>query len=160
MSSGFEISFEIDDGEWQALASGGPGLDGEPAFHYLQGDVELRADGSPMWSDPYRLSVLDLALAFADVRAGGFPATRPTAIVRETDGPLALELTLRGDRCEIRSNRQRASAELSAAGVVAGIDAFLRAIADGLAARAPGVLDDEEVRPLAQWTGGRWRPDA
>lgn len=146
--SDFEVEYHIDEEAWNALADGDRGLDGEPAFRYLVGDVQVVVRGVPLWPRPYRASLLDLALAFAELEAS---LAADTATLHETDGPLEVTFNREGESIRIASNLANASALVSRTALVTGVAMFIRAIATAVQARCPGMLTDAELEPLGRW---------
>lgn len=144
----FEIHYRIPDHEWRIVASGGPGLEGEPAFHYLNGEVTLLVDGASPWGAPFHVSVADLALAFHEALERGFPSRCSEALVSETDGGLDLALRLVGAEVEMRIPSSSVVARVEGAAWVLGVETFLRAFVREIRARAPGALEEGELQPL------------
>lgn len=140
----------IPDDEWLTVASGGPGLEGEAAFNYLKGTVELQLAGRSPWPAPFYVSVADLALQFLNAAESGFPASERKAFVSETDGGLDLQLERIGEHVKMRVPPYSA-VEVSIRGYIEGVERFLRRFAIEIKARAPNVLLVDELAALAPW---------
>jgi len=145
------VNYVVPEDEWRIISSGGPGLENEPAFNYLNGEVTLLIDGRNPWSEPFHVSVADLALRFHESLEMGFPARASEAFVSETDGGLDLRLERVGDLVEMRIASSPARARVSAAAYVTGVERFLRAFVGEVRARAPGALSADELSVLRAW---------
>jgi hypothetical protein len=151
MPEEFLIQYAIPDDEWRIVASGGPGLEGEPAFNFLKGTVGLEVQGKSPWARRFDVSVADLALQFLSAIESGFPSTADKALVSETDGGIDLHLERVDNRVHLRVSPYPVRADISARAYAEGVERFLRQFATELRRRAPRALVADELAPLADW---------
>jgi hypothetical protein len=147
----FDVTYAIADDEWRVIASGGPGLEGEPAFNYLKGDVVLLNNGQNPWTHAFHVSVADLALQFHQAHESGFPSRNSEALVSETDGGLDLYLKRIGDVIEMHVPSSPVRPRVETATYICGVERFLRSFVRELHARAPGALLADELAVLGRW---------
>ena len=147
----FGVTYVIPDDEWRIIASGGPGLEGEPAFNFLNGTVVFRIGGQSPWPSKFHVSVADLALRFHETIESGFPVHVARALVSETDGGLDLYLERIGDLVQMHIPSSPTRPEVETSAYIEGVEHFLRLFAREVQERAPNALLADELKVLARW---------
>jgi len=104
VSGSFEISFEIADDEWERSAALRHDAEAEPLFDCFYGHVQVSANGTRLFLEPYYMSVADLAVGLGQILVDRHLGTRGRAAFHEGEDNLVIDIVRDGDLVRVISN--------------------------------------------------------
>jgi hypothetical protein len=121
------IEFAVSEDEWQKAAANRWRRNAEPLFEYFYGPVQIYSDSEPLFTDPYHLSVADLAVGLNNVLTGeDLWSERAFAVFYQADDNLALGFQRLDDCVRIEHSDTTREITVPSDEFVAGAQEFIR----------------------------------
>jgi len=145
----FEILYTIPDHEWEKAKRRRGLKSAQPIFDSFYGNVSILISGVSFLGAPYNMSVADLACGFATILVDGFPLSASSALFRQSDDGLELELATEDGQVTISGEGR--TMRMTVGAFLGGARSFVLRFMQEAKARIPDALAWKDLKVLADF---------